>query len=117
MKKRKATDVRELAAKALVGIESGRLTPKKALEQKKTAPALARRDRAFLMELVYGTLRQRGFLDWVLAGFLKKKPGNLYTLNNLRTALYQLLFTRVAERAAVFEAVEAEDTITSTAPA
>jgi 16S rRNA (cytosine967-C5)-methyltransferase len=61
------------------------------------------------MELVYGVLRQRGYLDWLLAPFLKK-PAKLppETMDNLRVALYQLLFTRVPEWAAVDEAVNIE---------
>lgn len=72
-------------------------------------PGLERRDRAFLMELVNGVLRHRDYLDWMLKDFLKK-PGGIspYTMNNLRTAVYQTRFTRVPERAAVHEAVDIE---------
>jgi 16S rRNA (cytosine967-C5)-methyltransferase len=66
------------------------------------------RDRALVTELVYGTLRMRGFLDWVLAQFLRKNlaPAEASLRNILRTALYQLFFTeRIPPRAAVHEAV------------
>lgn len=70
---------------------------------------LEERDRAFLMELVYGVLRYRDYLDWMLAGFLSR-PGGLAstTLNNLRAAVYQIEFMRVPEWAAVDEAVSIE---------
>lgn len=70
---------------------------------------LDRRDRAFLMEIVYGVLRYRYTLDWILRKLLKK-PSALspFTLNNLRTALYQIFFMRVPDWAVVNEAVEIE---------
>jgi len=66
------------------------------------------RDRGLLTELVYGTLRRRGFLDWVLDQFLHKglAPADIPLRNILRTALYQLFFTdRIPGHAAVYEAV------------
>ena len=66
------------------------------------------RDRALVTELVYGTLRMRGFLDWVLAQFLRKDlaPEETSLRNILRTALYQLFYTeRIPPHAAVNEAV------------
>ena len=61
------------------------------------------------MELVYGVLRYRYTLDWVLKEFLKKPSGlSGRTMNNLRLAVYQILHMRVPERAAVHEAVDIE---------
>jgi 16S rRNA (cytosine967-C5)-methyltransferase len=67
------------------------------------------RDRAFLTELVMGTLRRRGTLDFALSLLLslpmdKTDP---VTRNALRLGAYQLLYTRAPERAAVFETVTA----------
>lgn len=74
------------------------------------SPSLDGRDRSFLMELVYGVLRYRDTLDWVLKVFLKKSSGlSAPTMNNLRIAVYQILFMRVPEWAAVNEAVEIEN--------
>ena len=97
------------ATEALVRIFSGDIRPKPAIET--IAASLDRRDRAFLMEIVYGVLRYRDTLDWILGHFLKK-PASLdaWTVNNLRAALYQLYFMRVPERAVVHEAVEIEKT-------
>ncbi|MGD0277321.1 MAG: transcription antitermination factor NusB, partial [Syntrophales bacterium] len=65
-------------------------------------------DRHLLSQLVYGTLRTRGSLDWVIHHFRK---GGIDTLtppipNILRTALYQLLYMeRLPDYAVVDEAV------------
>jgi len=67
------------------------------------------RDRRLLTELVYGTLRMQGTLDWLIERFYK---GGIRTLepdvrNVLRTALYQRFFTeRIPDFAIVNEAVE-----------
>ncbi|OGL63002.1 MAG: hypothetical protein A3J27_00945 [Candidatus Tectomicrobia bacterium RIFCSPLOWO2_12_FULL_69_37] len=52
------------------------------------------RDRAFLRELVYGALRWRGRLDFVLGRFLEKSPDHLppRVREALRLGAYQLLF-------------------------
>lgn len=67
------------------------------------------RDRAFMMEIVYGVLRHSITIDWVLSSLLRK-PSTLSnrTINNLRAAAYQILYMRVPEWAAVNEAVEME---------
>ena len=65
-------------------------------------------DRKLLTELVYGTLRMRGRLDWIIGRLYRGKESTLETTprNILRTALYQLLFTdRIPAFAAVNEAV------------
>lgn len=65
-------------------------------------------DRGLLTELVYGTLRMRGRLDWIIARHYR---GDFSTLeipvrNILRTGIYQLFFTdRIPAFAAVNEAV------------
>ncbi len=51
-------------------------------------------DRGFITELVYGTLRQRGTIDWVLARFLKRPLDTLpvWIKNILRMGVYQILY-------------------------
>ncbi|MDQ5984911.1 MAG: Ribosomal RNA small subunit methyltransferase B [Syntrophus sp. SKADARSKE-3] len=67
------------------------------------------RDRRLLTELVYGTLRMEGYLDWFIEQYYQ---GGIRTLeplvrNTLRTALYQRFFTeRIPDFAIVNEAVE-----------
>ena len=67
------------------------------------------RDRAWLHELTYGTLRLRGRIDYVLAQFVKKGLASLDddVLDILRLATYQLLeMHSVPAYAAVSQAVE-----------
>jgi 16S rRNA (cytosine967-C5)-methyltransferase len=109
------TNVRESALRALEAVTRGRALPKEAVESAAGEIAhrgiakseIAKRDRAFLMELVYGTLRHRDLIDHSLSRFLRKFPRGP-TLLNLRLALYQMLFTRVPGHASVHEAVEIE---------
>jgi 16S rRNA (cytosine967-C5)-methyltransferase len=66
-------------------------------------------DHAFLTELVYGVLRWRGKLDWVICHFSKIPFEKIETviINILRLGLYQLFFlTRTPASAAVNESVE-----------
>jgi 16S rRNA (cytosine967-C5)-methyltransferase len=101
------SDTRSAAVRALIEILSGDVRPKQAVEA--LSQHLDRRDRSFLMEIVYGVLRFRDTLDWILSHFLKSpaKAGD-FTLNNLRASLYQLYFMRVPDWAVVSEAVEIE---------
>ena len=65
-------------------------------------------DRGFLTELVYGTLRMRGRLDWIIARHYRSDFSTLEipVRNILRTGIYQLFFTdRIPAFAAVNEAV------------
>lgn len=71
-------------------------------------------DRRLLTEIVYGTLRMRGRLDWVVAQFYKGDPVTMDAgvRNILRTALYQLFFTdRIPAFAIVDEAVKIAKTL------
>jgi len=51
-------------------------------------------DRAFITELVYGTLRNLGTLDWILGEFLKKPLGTLpsWIRAILRMGVYQIFY-------------------------
>lgn len=72
-------------------------------------PDLVQPDRALAMELVYGVLRWRGRLDWIIKTlshipFRKLSP---LVLNIVRLGVYQILFlSRVPPSAAVNESVE-----------
>jgi 16S rRNA (cytosine967-C5)-methyltransferase len=75
-----------------------------ALERAKLSP----RDRALTTELVYGTLRWRRRLDWILAPHSRRRLERLdpWILNLLRLTVYQLQFLyKVPAWAAVNEAV------------
>ncbi len=81
------------------------------LAERMAAPdveALDRRERAFLHELVLGTLRSRGRLDHAL-GRASDRPIDEMdepTRNALRLGAYQVLRLRVPDRAAVSESVD-----------
>jgi 16S rRNA (cytosine967-C5)-methyltransferase len=67
------------------------------------------RDSAFLLELVYGVLRNRALLDWTLDRFSAQpvEKTDVWTRNILRLGAYQMLFLdRVPVSAAVNTAVE-----------
>ncbi len=75
----------------------------------KTHESFDARDSAFLRELVYGTLRNRARLDWVLNQFSAQRveKTDAWTRNILRLGAYQLLFLdRVPVSAAVNTSVE-----------
>ncbi|MCL4490508.1 MAG: 16S rRNA (cytosine(967)-C(5))-methyltransferase RsmB [Nitrospirae bacterium] len=106
---------RELAVIALNNILKKSKKPKEVLED--LSFDLDKRDRAFLMELVYGVLRHRDSLDWMLKDFLRNPSGlPADTLNNLRIAVYQITSMRVPEWAAVNEAVDVEKSYKGKAP-
>jgi 16S rRNA (cytosine967-C5)-methyltransferase len=75
----------------------------------RSRPQLEERDRAFISQLVQGSIRWRARLDWTIrqtsdSPLKKISPA---VLNLLRLALYQILFLdRVPESAAVNEAVK-----------
>lgn len=99
---------RELAVGILTRVEERDAYADILLESALRAEGLEERERALLTQLVYGTLRWRGALDWRLerglrAGLAGTEP---QLRNLLRVALYQLAFlSRVPDYAAVNEAV------------
>ena len=65
------------------------------------------RDRGFITEIVYGSVKNRGKLDYVLNQFASTKVNKMdkWTRNLLRLSLYQILFLdKVPDSAAVNEA-------------
>src|SRR5687767_15070698 len=87
-------------------IRSGELADRAFVHQADQVPA---RERAWLHELVYGTLRLRGRLDYILSSFVKKGINKLDddVLDILRLGAYQLLeMNSVPAYAAVSQAVE-----------
>lgn len=98
---------RQTALRCLDRIFSSSVHPKDALDD--YGGSLDQRERSFAKELLYGVLRQRNYLDWILDFFLKKRAGlSISSLNNLRLAVYQARFLRVPNWAVVNEAVELE---------
>jgi len=101
-----ATLARRLAFEALTDTDRGALVAERLAGA--DADALDARDRAFLHELVLGTLRQRGLVDHALQASVDRPLGRIDpdVLTVLRLGAYQVLRLRVPHRAAVSESVE-----------
>jgi 16S rRNA (cytosine967-C5)-methyltransferase len=103
-----ATAARRLAYQVLRDLEAGGVT----LADRLAAPDLedlSPRDRALLHELVLGTLRLRGALDFALAPLLERQPFaqlDPAVRTVLRLGAHQVLHMRVPDRAAVSESVD-----------
>ncbi|MGB9710532.1 MAG: 16S rRNA (cytosine(967)-C(5))-methyltransferase RsmB [Thermodesulfovibrio sp.] len=98
--------------KTAVAILTRVLSQRKSLKSLLTDEVLSsfnKSDRAFLIEVLYGTLRNLHLIDYLIEGFFKNKKGlSAFTINNLRTAVYQLLFMKIPEYAVTCEAVNVE---------
>ena len=100
---------REIAAEALMEIMTAdaynTMTLRRLLRQNGAMP---RQDRAFVTEVVNGTLRNLIYIDHVLNTFSKTKTGKMkpWLLAVLRTAVYQMYFMDVPDAAACNEAVK-----------
>ena len=97
-------DSRHAAVTLLLAIERREMPADQLLDQTLTQPALESRDRALLMELVYGVLRHRLTLDWrlnrIAAKPVERLPAPVRTI--LRLGAYQLLLlTKVPAHAAI----------------
>jgi len=107
-----ATPARRLALRILLDSQRARATVGDLLATAEVS-ALSPRDRALVRELVLGTQRRRGELDFALAPLLSRPPDQIDTavLEVLRLGAYQILHLRVPDRAAVSEAVELTRTV------
>lgn len=79
-----------------------------------TSEVMSKRDRAFLYTLVYGVLRWRGRLDWIISHFSKTPMHKieLRVLNILRSGAFQIIYLdKVPDSAAVNTAVEMSKSI------
>jgi 16S rRNA (cytosine967-C5)-methyltransferase len=107
--RKKTKSARERAVEILDRIDRQGEFAERLLDDALCGDALSHpHDRGLLTELVYGTLRMRGRLDWIIARTYKGDAASLKAPvpNILRTGLYQLLHTdRIPPFAAVNEAV------------
>lgn len=102
----KATASRRKALEMMRAIRSGELADRAFVRLVNDVPA---RERAWLYELVYGTLRLQGRLDYILDGFVKRGVAKLDAdvHDILRLGAYQLLeMHSVPAYAAVSQSVE-----------
>ncbi|ACN15793.1 RsmB [Desulforapulum autotrophicum HRM2] len=114
-------DPRFLALTILIENESSKFTLDKILERYSAQlESLAHRDRALANAIIYGTLRWKEHLDWLITPFSKRpldqiEPAICYTL---RTALYQTVFMdKIPVSAAVNTAVNAAKKLSNTGAA
>lgn len=101
-------DARELAVRVLDDVDRKGAYANQALDRWLSEVRLESRERALATEIVYGTLRNRGYIDWAIDSLTPRGVGSIDTrlLNVLRTAVYQIRFlTRIPPFAAVNEAV------------
>ncbi|NIS63406.1 MAG: 16S rRNA (cytosine(967)-C(5))-methyltransferase RsmB, partial [Proteobacteria bacterium] len=110
MEKSKRKNPRRIALDVLVEVE-GKSIPLDILIERKFErhQGLKQVDYAFITEVVFGTLRWRGRIDWVIGRISRVRPERLerLILNVLRLGLYQMFFMdRVPISAAVNESVE-----------
>lgn len=105
----KTKEARQLAAEILLKVETRDAYADLLLDHSLRAFSLSPLDRALLTELVYGTLRWRGKIDWYLQPRLRQPISSMdgYLRNLLRLTLYQLLFLdKIPNYAAVNEGVK-----------
>lgn len=108
MRKARHTAPREQALEILSRVDQHGAYADILLDAALQANILSEPDRRLLTQLVYGTLRWRGRVDWMLDQLLKRPLAKLEPAirNLLRMAAYELLFLdRVPEYATVNEAV------------
>ncbi len=103
-------DVRKTACVILNTLDQGRRTLDTLMESSSGGGQLDRqRDRALLQTLVYGVLRWRGRLDYIISHFSSTRFDkiNPKILNILRLALFQIIYLdRIPDSAAVNTAVD-----------
>ncbi len=101
---------RRIALSVLTSLEASKVTLDVLLTRAfEKEPALSRRDRALATELVFGVVRWRERLDWVLKHFSHVSFPQISApvLSILRLGLYQILFlSKIPPSAAVNDAVE-----------
>ncbi|MBI4639526.1 MAG: 16S rRNA (cytosine(967)-C(5))-methyltransferase RsmB [Candidatus Tectomicrobia bacterium] len=103
------TDAREIALRVLSLVEAKRVFADHLLSSIFEKEELSLRERAFIYQLVYGVLRWRGKLDWIIEQYSSRMLSEmtLSIRNILRLGLYQILFLeRVPPWAAIDEAVK-----------
>lgn len=103
-----ASGARGLALELLCTIEAQAAYANLALDRRLAAGSLGAVDRGLVTELVYGVIRRRLTLDWILGQFVRRPLASLpvWLRNLLRLSLYQLLYlTRIPAAAVCDEAV------------
>jgi 16S rRNA (cytosine967-C5)-methyltransferase len=103
------TDARRIALAVLDRLDEGRLTLDIILEDLNRSFLLKARDRSLSHGIIFGVLRWRNHLDWIIQHYSKTPLSRLSPsiLNILRIGLYQIIYLdRIPLSAAVHTAVE-----------
>ncbi len=106
---RKVSAARNAALQVLLAVEKDGAYANLELQKYARTGKLRPQDSSLLTELVYGTLRRQGTLDWVINQFSKVPVSRMnYIIRNIvRLGVYQLLYLdRVPPRAVCSESVE-----------
>lgn len=110
-------DTRHLALKILLGCHTKTRTLDLSLEHAQTElESLSRPDRNLCHAIVFGVLRQRGYLDFIIGSFSKKpiEKTEITVLYLLRIGLFQLIFLdRIPDFAAINTTIELAKTRTT----
>lgn len=96
---------RVLALQALVDVDAG-ARANVIVPQLLGTSRLAERDRAFVTELVYGTVRMQRACDWLVHPHVRRRPDS-EVMAALRLGAYQMAFLGTPAHAAVSATVEA----------
>lgn len=99
---------REVALKVLYDINENGAYTNISLNKHLESYELRELDRAFITDLVYGTVKWRLKIDWIIQQFssIKLKKISPWIINILRLGVYQLLYTsKIPESAACNESV------------
>ena len=113
MKKTK-DKARETALDILNQLDTSQMTLDTIIDSAFSSGHQSKLDKAFIHSLVYGVLRWRSRLDWIVKHFSHTKPDKIdpRIYNNLRMGLFQIIYlTRVPVSAAVNTSVELSKTV------
>ena len=100
---------RQLALKVLYEVEKNGAFPGMELKKQLAASDLAPVDRGFATELVYGVIKNRTRLDYIISKYSKQKIKKIsdWIINILRMGVYQIIFLdKIPLSAAVNESVK-----------
>ncbi len=108
-RKIKKDTARQLALDIICAVLDGGAYANIALNKALRAKKVEDRDRRFITELVYGTVKAKGTLDWLLSQLSSRPVGKIdkVILNILRMGLYQIFYLdKVPASAACNESTE-----------
>lgn len=100
---------REIALKTLYDIDVNKAYSNISISKNLNNSALKSIDRAFITHLVYGVIKNKTRIDWIISNFSKTpiKKMSPWVLNILRLGIYQIIYLdKVPQSASVNESVK-----------